>query len=442
MQASRLLVHSYRRLTLGISVVAVVAFITVSAAPAQAAPGDLDPSFGGDGTVVTTFPNHGWGMAIAMEGCCQIVAVGYDGTVDTTRDIAVLRYRLDGTPDPSFGDAGQVFTDLGGEDFARDVAIQRDRKILAAGDGGPNQDLAVVRYNTDGSLDTSFGTGGYVLTDFGGNDVARGVAVQKDGKIVAAGFTLLPKADFIIARYNADGSLDTSFGTGGKVITELGGNDLGRGLVIQRDGKIVVVGYSNYNFALVRYNTDGSLDASFGTGGVVITDFGYLDVCRAVALQRDGKIICAGYSGTGGGGLFGEEPELGDKADFAMARYLPNGSLDPTFGTGGLVTTDYTGGTDGEHARTIVLQRDGKIILAGHVGEAGGGSDGDFATVRYNTDGSLDTTFGVGGWVVTDFGGTDGARDAAIQSDGKIVEVGITGGFGGFQFALARYLTT
>jgi uncharacterized delta-60 repeat protein len=376
-----------------------------------------------------------------MEGCCKIVAVGYDGTVATQRDIAVLRYRLNGTPDSSFGTAGQVFTDLGGEDFARDVAIQRDGKILAAGDGGPNQDLAVVRYNTDGSLDTSFGTGGYVLTDFGGNDVARGVAVQNDSKIVAAGFTLQPNADFIVARYNPDGSLDPSFGTGGKVQTTLNGNDLTRGLVIQRDGKIVVVGYSNYDFALVRYNTDGSLDPSFGTGGVVITDFGYQDVCRAVVLQRDGKIICGGYSGTGGGG-FGEEPGLGDKADFAMARYLPDGSLDPTFGTGGLVTTDYTGGSDGEHARTIVLQRDGKIILAGHVGEVGGVADGDFATVRYNTDGSLDTTFGVGGWAVTDFGGTDGARDAAIQSDGKVVEVGITGGFGGFQFALARYLTT
>ncbi len=456
MIASRLSPHPSRSLTLAVSLFAALALLAMSASPAQAAPGDLDPTFGGDGTVTSDFPQHGWGTAIAMQGCCRIVAVGYDGTVASgVRDIAVQRYLLNGALDPSFGTGGEVFTDLGGDDFARDVVIQRDRKIIAAGDGGPNQDVALVRYNTDGSLDASFGTGGSVLTDFGGNDVARGVAVQTDSKIVIAGFTLQPSADFILARYNADGSLDPSFGTGGKVITDFGGSDLGRGVAIQANGKIVAVGYSNYNFALARYNTDGSLDPSFGTGGKVITDFGENDVCRAVALQKDGKIICGGYTGTGLGGLDeASDQEAGDDVgDFAMARYNTDGSLDSSFGTGGMVVTNYTGSmTDGEHARTVILQRDGKIILAGNVAgsaalragqaPAGKAPPGDFGTVRYNADGSVDTTFGVEGWAVTDFGGDDGARDAALQSDGKVVEIGITGGFGGYQFALARYVTT
>ncbi|MCI0529632.1 MAG: hypothetical protein L0Y56_19490, partial [Nitrospira sp.] len=191
-----------------------------------------------------------------------------------------------GDLDPTFGTGGKAITDFGGSDQASAIALQANGKIVVAGSSEIDGflDFALARYNTDGSLDTSFGTAGKVTTDFGGsNGGAFAVALQQDGRIVAAGRTFIffgLTSDFALARYNTDGSLDTSFGTAGKVTTDFGGNNDGVfAVALQADGKIVAVGSSqigimNSDFALARYNPDGSLDSSFGSGGMVTTDFG------------------------------------------------------------------------------------------------------------------------------------------------------------------------
>ena len=307
-----------------------------------------------------------------------------------------------------------------------------------------------------GDLDTSFGTGGKVTTGFSlGNGMAYSVAIQADGKIVAAG---IAGSDFALARYNSDGSLDTSFGTGGKVTTDFG--PLGSGassVAIQADGKIVAAGSAGSDFfatgklgsdfALVRYNTDGSLDTSFGTGGKVATHSEgcsnappyFLAPCYSVAysvaILADGNILLVGRTTDGntpfemgvswGFGLYspaGNTYFVGG-SDFAIspaARYMP--SEYPT-------------------AYSIATQADGKIVVAGHAV----GSMNDFALIRMNYKGSYfsdDTTFGTGGKVTTDFGFGDEAHSVAIQADGKIVAAGFTFNMntGLFEFALARYL--
>ncbi len=335
-----------------------------------------------------------------------------------------------GTLDASFGTGGKVTTDLAGA-----VAVQADGRLVVA--GGASSGFALARYNSNGTLDTSFGTGGKVTTDFGGlYQRATSVALQPDGKILAAGGTVVNQInDFALARYNSNGTLDTSFGTGGKVITDIEGvSAQAYSVAVQQDGEILVAGQANidggYNFELVRYNGSGTLDASFGTGGKVTTDFGLLDQgfsyaqAYSLALQQDGKIVLAGQAFLGAGN------------DFALARYNTNGTLDNSFGTGGKVITDFATSNDGAHS--VSLQPDGKIVAAGM-------ARNQFALARYNAWGTLDTSFGTGGKVTTPIAGlNDQAGQVVLQGDGKIVVAGrsyIAGPdfTGNFHSALVRY---
>jgi uncharacterized delta-60 repeat protein len=235
-----------------------------------------------------------------------------------------------------------------------------------------------------------------------------------------------------LARYNADGSLDTSFGTNGKVTTDFSGtDDASYGSILQAEGKMILVGYtvdgSGYiDMAMARYNPDGSLDATFGTGGKVVTDFfGLDDGAIAVAVQTDGKILAAG--GTVNGGSY----------DFAVVRYNTDGSLDANFGIGGKVVTDFAGTDDS--SSSIFVQADGRIIVGGSTGY--GAPTSDFALVRYNSDGSLDSGFGTGGKVTTDFSGLrDQGNGMAWQAPDKIIIVGDTLNGTDHDFGLARYL--
>jgi len=376
--------------------------------------GDLDVIFGTGGKIITDFGGTDQGNAIALQKDGKIVVAG-----TSINNFAVARYNTDGSLDSTFGTGGKVITDFGKDDLGQAVALQKNGKIVVAGtsDAGGDNDFAIARYNTDGSLDLTFGAGGQVTTDFGGeNDFGNAVVLQKDGKIVVAGRsdTGGEGFDFAVARYNMDGSLDLTFGDGGKVTTDFGGSDFGNAVVLQKDGKIVVAGFSADDFAVARYNTDGSLDMSFGDDGQVTTDFGGSDFGNAVVLQKDGKIVVAGSSAD----------------DFAVVRYNTDGSLDSTFGTGGKVITDF-GGADFGNA--IAMQKDGKIVVAGT-------SDLDFAIARYNTDGSLDSTFGTGGKIITDFGGTDRGNAIALQKNGKIVVAGRSNAGGNNDFAIARYV--
>jgi uncharacterized delta-60 repeat protein len=410
--------------------------ITVGAHPVAAAEGDLDTTFDSDGKVTTAIgasDNEAYSVAIQSDG--KIVAAGSSKN-GSNYDFALARYNTDGTLDTNFGTGGKVITAIGSStDVAESVAIQSDGKIVAAGfsNNGSNNDFALVRYNTNGTLDTTFDSDGKVTTAIGSaNDAAYSVAIQSDGKIVAAGFSNNgSNNDFALVRYNTDGSLDTNFGTGGKVTTAIGsGIDIAYSVAIQTDGKIVAAGFSrsggnNDDFALVRYNTNGTLDTTFDSDGKVTTAIGSgADIAQSVAIQTDGKIVAAGYSNNG------------SNVDFTLVRYNTDGTLDTTFDSDGKVTTAIGSGTD--QARSVAIQSDGKIVAAGFTGEMGGE---DVALVRYNTDGSLDTNFGTGGKVTTAIGsGIDIAYSVAIQTDGKIVAAGFNYNGSNFDFALVRYL--
>jgi uncharacterized delta-60 repeat protein len=410
--------------------------------------GDLDTTFDGDGKVTTDFATTEFGGAldraysVAVQSDGKIVVAGNSLTGNGEQyNFALARYNANGSLDTTFDGDGKVTTDFGGgDDTAHSVAIQSNGKIVVAGksyNGSKRFDFALTRYNANGSLDTTFDGDGKVTTDFGGgDDTAHSVAIQSDGKIVVAGYIYkVGGDDFALARYNANGSLDTTFDGDGKVTTDFGVSlDRAYSVAIQSDGKIVVAGES-YNgskwldFALTRYNANGSLDTTFDGDGKVTTDFGGGDdTAHSVAIQSDGKIVLAGSSGIRG---------TFDSDDFALTRYNANGSLDTTFDGDGKVTTDFGKNLD-DHGYSVAIQSDGKIVVAGESKHVRGGYD--FALARYNANGSLNTSFDGDGKVTTtigihNFGANYGAFGVAIQSDGKIV----VAGDGPYDFALARY---
>nr|MDZ8046441.1 DUF4347 domain-containing protein [Nostoc sp. DedQUE02] len=268
--------------------------------------GTLDTDFNITGKVTTDIGTNStdnvYSVTVQTDG--KIIVAGV-----SNNNFALVRYDSNGSFDNSFGTNGIVTTDIGSNttDTAYSVSVQTDGKILVAGSSGSN--FALVRYNSDGSLDTDFNITGKVTTDFGSTDIAYSVTVQADDKIILAGKR---GNDFALARYNSNGSLDTSFGSGGKVITDIGTNttDVAYSVSVQADGKILVAGSSNSNFALVRYNSNGSLDADFNTTGKITTDIGTNSADNAYALtqQADGRIILAG----------------GSSNNFAVARYRIN----------------------------------------------------------------------------------------------------------------------
>ena len=280
-------------------------------------------------------------------------------------------------------------------------------------------------------LDPTFGSDGRVSTVVGHGE-AEAVLVQPDGGIVTVGRRAVSGGiDFALTRHDADGNLDPGFGDGGIVTTDLGSQtDEAFDAALDPEGGFVVVGRTdgpsfNRNFGVVRYDADGSLDPGFGDGGIVETDFaGQVDQANAVAVQADGKIVVAGLAARTG--------PLGADNDFALARYLGDGTLDPSFGGDGIVTTDL--GTRTDIARALVIQPgDGGIVVAGTV-------DGDVALVRYTDTGEVDTSFGDQGVTITDFGSDDFANGVALTSDGQILVAGHSLGAGlTTDFALARY---
>jgi uncharacterized delta-60 repeat protein len=332
-----------------------------------------------------------------------------------------------GDLDTSFGGDGVVTTSFGDDSTAFAVALQRDGKIVVVGETDANglPSFALARYRRNGTLDTSFGATGQVTTDFGGSfAVIYGLTVQPDGKIVVAGTAYDSVA---LARYLPNGTLDMGFGTAGVTLTSIAYEAQARDLALQPDGKIVVVGDANINpappenrdFVLARYHADGTLDTSFGGTGVITSDFSDSDGAAAVALQRDGKIVVAGSLGV--------PFQQSEVTQFAVARYLPDGTLDMKFGKSGHVTTDF-GDDDGSGASAVVIQPNGKIIAAGYATIPPAVIGYDFALVRYHRNGSLDRSFGDAGLMSTDFGNDfEGVNDIALQPDGKIVAAG--GGF-------------
>ncbi|MGW4753352.1 calcium-binding protein [Streptomyces chartreusis] len=396
----------------------VMALVFVVAAPhgAFAAPGDLDATFGTGGRVTISASSYAEGEDVTVQPDGKIVSVGWLQDPEyLDAEFVLTRHNPDGSVDTSFGGGdGEVVTDFeNGNDVAQRVAVQPDGKIVVAGRHQETDDefagccwFTVARYNSDGSVDTSFGGGdGWVSPGLaGGAEEAVGVAVQPDGRIVAGAYA---GGWFAVLRYLSDGSPDSTFG-GGDGLTTTSFSDTGGGgasaqdMVLQPNGKIVMAGSAGesfFDFAVARYNPDGSPDTTFSGDGKVTTDLGGYNWGETLAVQSTGRIIVGGQS-----------------ADrFALVRYNVDGSRDTTFGTGGVATTDF-GGTAG--VNDLVVQPDDRIVAAGS------GSPGDFLLARFNADGTLDTGFGTGGRATTDFGAGDRANALALQTDGKAIAFG------------------
>ncbi len=412
----------------------VLAWILIFPLSGQQA-GDLDSAFNGDGKQITDFgSDYDEIKALALQDDGKIIAAGHFYADSIGYDFIVARYDTNGNLDFSFDFNGYVTTSFDSSTCdANSVTIQDDGKIVVAGDAtwySPvfsvfTSDFILARYNADGSLDTTFSDDGKVNADFfSGEDHAYSVAIQSDGKIVAGGVTTTGSTfyDLAFARYNIDGTLDTSFSNDGLLTIPIPG--YWRAMIIQDDDKIVAAD----GVTIVRLNSDGILDSTFSGDGIVSTDFAINYYTWALAKQPDGKIIAGGYSAW-------------LTTDFALARFKTDGTPDSTFTGDGRVDSVDFGLNNNEEIFSLAVQADGKIVAAGHTGDIW---TGDFALARFNTDGSLDAGFGTGGLLTTSFGTADDKANAVvIQDDGKIIAAGYTHGNSNsnIDFALSRYVS-
>ncbi len=464
----------------------------------------LDPTFDGDGKLLSPLGHEAIdAQAVLVQPGDQKILVAGSAFVDGDWDFVLLRYCPDGSLDngvncgsPGFGAGGRTITDFGGDfhDSAMDAALQPDGKIVVAGTSSryPEFDMAVARYNPDGSLDATFDGDGMVKVDYQNSD-ERGyaVVVQPDGKIVVAGVSyittwgdfalarLCPNGalddgvncgspgvrhrrqsedrllrvigldfcpgsmhagkiiaggsggnkDFAVARYNANGSLDTSFSSDGKQTVSFGtGWDYGQDVVVQTDGKIILAGggYAgdwNTDFGLVRFNTNGALDTSFSGDGKVLTEFfGNSDRILSVTMQGN---RCSPLA----------TPCTATARTWPWRATTAAGSLDTAFDGDGKATTDFGGYYDA--ADSVAVQSDGKIVVAGHAGDDPGGDE--IALARYNANGSLDGAFGGDGKVTTDSGSGHHLGYGVAAAGGKILVAGWANNAGSSDFALARF---
>lgn len=321
--------------------------------------------------------------------------------------------------DLSFGDEGIVVKPIGTAtfDFAQDALLQPDHKIVVAGQA--DNEIVVARFLPNGDPDSTFHGDGIARFPLGGTGaIGHAVALQPDGKLVVAAATLISGEDaWAVVRLQRNGEIDSTFGQDGFVKTNVAtGFEYPNEMAIQQDGKIVVAGKVQSktftDMAVVRYTSDGRLDEDFGTNGIVVTDFRQEDEAWDLVIQRDGKIIIAGFSSVQAVG------------DFAMARYTSDGDLDPSFGDGGKVLTDFNQGSD--FAKSIALLPNGKILLSGNADYFNLDQTSDIGIARYNSNGILDSTFATYGLSILTEGEVTDGNAMAVQPDGKILITGRT----------------
>jgi len=437
------------RPTIAMAIVAGTISLVAAATPAggrleggdRSRPGTLDRWFGHDGIVLT---DHAGGGDSARDVLVQpdgaIVAVGTRVVAGDrpTDDMAVARYDRHGRLDRRFGNGGRVATDFGGRlETAEAVLRQRDGKIVAAGSAwdpnGLGPDFAIARYQHDGSLDPTFGDGGTVTTSILENDYATSVALQRDGRILVAGYADGPPegyASAVLIRYTTDGELDPTFGESGIVVTQFLDEDRSNAwiedIAVAPDGTIVAAGLAarldRADWGVARFRADGTLDPRFGEGGVATVDT-TLEAERAtgVALSPDGGITLLGAA----------------ENTWNLARLRPDGTLDPWFGDGGIVRAGIVG-----DPYDIAVQPDRRIVVGGRTSPSG--NDYDATVARFRRDGTIDTSFGTNGVTTTDVaGGTQDANAVALQRDGDIVVAGTSEPIAptrtGADFLVARY---
>ncbi len=356
------------------------------------ADGSLDASFNGSGKVTTAVgPYHDEAVGVRVLPDGKILVGGYSSQGAT--DFAVVRYNADGSLDTTFGGDGMVTTDINGLwDQAYSMTVQSDGKILLAGmaSGNPSSvsSFAIVRYNSDGTLDTSFSSDGKLAVSAGyETQYLQAIKVQSDGMIIAAGYGYtsgVTNHDMVLMRFDSNGVLDAGFGQNGIATYDDGGGvDTGRALAIQPDGKMLVVGSSSGYASLFRFNVNGTLDTSFGSGGKQILAVGPWDYGDNLSILPSGKILVAGnrYNGV-------------TSSDIAVARYNPDGSLDATFGDAGITTLSISSTADSASALRVLP--DGRFVIVGGR-YSDNWSNKDIAIARFNADGTLDSSFGSSG---------------------------------------------
>ncbi|ALO13293.1 putative calcium-binding protein [Streptomyces venezuelae] len=329
--------------------------------------GGLDPDFGTGGLVTSDFGGgaHSANAVAIQPADGKIVVAGTTEVFGEEGGgccfFSVARYLPDGTPDPEFGEDGLVrVEEFGGSADGADVAVRSDGRIVAVGKGGGGG-FALVRLDTDGNLDPSLGGDGAVVAGFtpsspqeaGG--IARSMALLPDGRVVSVGYVGNTAFDIGVVRYLPDGSLDTGFSGDGMVTADFGGTEFGTAVAVQTDGKILAAGSGGAGFALLRYQANGSPDAGFGTGGRTSVGFpGDGGTAYAMALQANGKIVLAGRA---------DDPNSAEANDFGLARFHPDGTIDTGFGGDGFVVTGFG---DFDEARAVLVQPDGKVVAAGY----------------------------------------------------------------------------
>ena len=410
---------------------------------ATAAPGDLDTTFDADGRASVNFAADGFPIVratphILMPDLSMLVAGTAFATGSDTSDFFLARLR-NGSLDTSFGTNGRVVTPItNGDDSIASVAIVAGDRILAAGSAGTQ--LALARYLESGAPDAAFGSNGVRATDLGQpNGIfikVRDMAIQADGKILITGALTIR---FFLARFDSEGNPDATFGTGGLVTSEQGGG--GQVLAIQGDGRILVAGPGTNQFFVRRFTPGGALDPTFSGDGIATATLGpegaAADAPADIAIQEDGRIVVAGVA----------------DSDFAVARFLADGTLDPSFSGDGMVTTDFRDGSS-DGGSSVAIQRDGRIVVSGSSEvnfDNPNAIDGNCAVVRYTESGEPDTSFSGDGKLTTDFAvdtsqrRTEDCQGVLLQSgDGRIVVGGKSSRFeqatGNTSFlVLARY---
>jgi uncharacterized delta-60 repeat protein len=393
---------------------AVGVFGLAALSAALAAPGQLDSGFATSGKTRTDVGGTDWAAGVAIAPGGDVVVAGGSGS-----DAAVARYDAAGRLDPTFGGSGTVVTDLGGDDAADALVVQRDGRVVVAGHRGP--DLALARYSLDGRLDRSFGRDGIVVTDLGAAERALRLLLRPDGRLVVAG----SRPDgLVLARYLRDGRLDARFGRNGTVVTRTPGVDW-RSAALGRDGTIVAVGArittgpaQAMAIAVARYRPDGRLDRTFaGDGLKVMSPRRHWAGALHVAVRPDSRIV------------LGTHGHVGAAAGFALVRLRRDGTLDRAFGNGGVAVSSV-----GYGVHALALDRRGRIVTAGRTM-----SLLDFVVARFLPNGRRDRSFAA---TVTDFGGVDTPFWLALQPDGKVVVAGASGTSLLGDIAVARYLSS
>ncbi len=418
--------------TLATAALALAMVIGMTATAAQAVPGKLDGSFSVDGRT-TAFPKGAAGFGVAIDARGRILVAGY--TPDGDADLALARFRPNGSLDPDFGGGdGRVSTDLGGTDYGFDIALASNGRIVVAGERNrPSGSLmAVAVYGPRGMLDTNFSGDGIAYVGFS-NELqgANAVAVGANDKIVIGGSTSNGETSrWALARLRPKGARDRSFGGDGRVAVDLSPSaEQINDLAIVDGGRIIAVGSAESGLsprvAIARFLIGGSLDRTFGKRGVKITDVANgADTPYGLTEQEDGKLLVTGHTANGG------------RSDWSVLRYGVNGRLDETFHGDGIRILGF--GPDYELAQASAVQVNARIVVVGRIRRS---DDDHFGIVRLKANGSYDLSFSDDGRVIVDFdGGSDTARDVALQANGRIVVAGEAFDRGRRRFAVARLL--